>query len=59
MKKTIVQELNEHIKTTESLFNLVDQISTSAKICIDSLNNGGKILLFGNGGSAADSTYSS
>ena len=57
MKKTIVQELNEHIKTTESLFNLVDQISTSAKICIDSLNNGGKILLFGNGGSAADSQH--
>jgi D-sedoheptulose 7-phosphate isomerase len=57
MKRTIEQEFNEHLLTAESLFNLTDQIIKSAKICIKSLNNGGKILLFGNGGSAADSQH--
>ena len=32
-------------------------IEVAAKICIDSLKNGGKILIFGNGGSAADAQH--
>ena len=54
MKNIIENEFNEHIKTAKSMYPLTEIISKSAKLCIDCLKNGGKILLFGNGGSAAD-----
>jgi D-sedoheptulose 7-phosphate isomerase len=57
MKKTIEYEFKEHIKIAESLFNLTIEIENSAKICIESLKNGGKIILFGNGGSASDAQH--
>ena len=57
MKDIIINEFNEHIKTAKSLHNLTSEVVTSAQLCIDSLNNGGKILLFGNGGSAADAQH--
>ncbi len=57
MKDIIKNEFNEHIKTAKSLHNLTSEVVTSAQLCIDSLNNGGKILLFGNGGSAADAQH--
>jgi D-sedoheptulose 7-phosphate isomerase len=57
MKDIIQNEFNEHIKTAKLLHNLSDSLASSAKICIDCLNNGGKILLFGNGGSAADAQH--
>ena len=39
------------------LDNLTDDVASSAQLCIDCLRNGGKILLFGNGGSAADAQH--
>ena len=57
MKDIIQNEFNEHIKTSNLIHNLTDAVATSAQICIDCLNNGGKILIFGNGGSAADAQH--
>lgn len=36
---------------------LLSGVQTSAKICISALQNGGKVLLCGNGGSAADAQH--
>ncbi|WP_053820517.1 D-sedoheptulose 7-phosphate isomerase [Candidatus Pseudothioglobus singularis] len=57
MKELINNEFNAHIKTANLLHNLTDVVAESAKICIDCLKNGGKILLIGNGGSAADAQH--
>ena len=57
MKDTIKNEFNEHIKVANSIYCLTDAIAISAQLCIDCLKSGGKILLFGNGGSAADAQH--
>jgi D-sedoheptulose 7-phosphate isomerase len=57
MKNIIQNEFNDHIKTSNSLHNLTDAVATSAQICINCLKSGGKILIFGNGGSAADAQH--
>ena len=57
MKDIIENEFNEHIKVANSTHCLTDDIAISAGLCIDCLKNGGKILLFGNGGSAADAQH--
>ena len=57
MNEIIEHEFNEHIKTTNLLYGLTDILANSAQICIDCLKNGGKILIFGNGGSAADAQH--
>ena len=57
MKDIIENEFNEHIKAANSIHCLTDAVAISAQLCIDCLKNGGKILLFGNGGSAADAQH--
>ena len=57
MKDIIENEFNEHIKVANSIYCLTDSIAISAQLCIDCLKSGGKILLFGNGGSAADAQH--
>ena len=57
MKDIIENEFNEYIKVANSIHCLTDAVAISAKVCIDCLKNGGKILLFGNGGSAADAQH--
>ena len=57
MKDIIIDEFNEHIRTAGMLHNLADLIASSAQECIESLKNNGKILLIGNGGSAADAQH--
>ena len=57
MKNIIVNEFDEHIKTANSMHTLTDGIASATQLCIDGLNNGGKILIFGNGGSAADAQH--
>lgn len=58
MKSLVKNEFNEHIKVALQTIKLIDEsIETSAKICIETLKNGGKIILFGNGGSAADAQH--
>ena len=51
-------EIGESIKVINELEkNCIEVISKSALVIIDSLKNGGKILICGNGGSAADSQH--
>ena len=57
MKKVIENNFNEHIEVAKSIHLLTDAIAISAQLCIDCIKNGGKILLFGNGGSAADAQH--
>ena len=58
MQSIIKHEFSEHIKASQNtLESTVDQIETASKICINSLKNGGKILIMGNGGSAADAQH--
>jgi D-sedoheptulose 7-phosphate isomerase len=57
MKNIIENELNEHLKAASLLHNITDLVAASAKLCKDCINNGGKILLFGNGGSASDAQH--
>ncbi|MDB0021108.1 D-sedoheptulose 7-phosphate isomerase [Candidatus Pseudothioglobus singularis] len=58
MQSIIKHEFSEHIKPSQNtLDSITDQIETASKICINSLKNGGKILIMGNGGSAADAQH--
>ena len=58
MQSIIKHEFSEHIKASQNtLDSIADQIETASKICINSLKNGGKILIMGNGGSAADAQH--
>ena len=58
MKSIIEFEFNEHLKTTQSTLEyIVKPLEDAANLCINCLQNGGKILIFGNGGSAADAQH--
>ena len=58
MQSIIRQEFIEHLKTAEATNERIGRnIETTAKLCIKSLQKGGKILIFGNGGSAADAQH--
>jgi D-sedoheptulose 7-phosphate isomerase len=58
MKSDILEELNEHKLLIDKVIeNNLESIENSAKEIIKSLKNGGKVLLCGNGGSAADAQH--
>ena len=58
MNSVIQEEFNNHIKTSQqSMENLSTDIGIAAKICVKALKNDGKIMLFGNGGSAAIASH--
>ena len=58
MESIIKHEFNEHIKVSvETIKSAEKTIETAANLCIESLKKGNKILLFGNGGSAADAQH--
>jgi len=57
MKSIIENEFAEHLKVAQKIYSITDQVETAAQLCINSLKNGGKILIFGNGGSAADAQH--
>ena len=58
MQPIIKFEFEEHLKTVQTTMELIgDSLEIAAKLCIDSLNHGGKVLIFGNGGSAADAQH--
>lgn len=58
MQSIIQHEFNEHLKTSKTTFESIgEKIEVAARLCIDCLNNGRKILIFGNGGSAADAQH--
>lgn len=57
--KTIIEfEFNEHLKTSQATLKYIaEPLENAANLCIDCLQNSGKILIFGNGGSAADAQH--
>jgi len=57
MKKNIERTLIESSEIIKNSVSLSDQIEKSIQIIINSLNNKKKIIIFGNGGSAADSQH--
>jgi D-sedoheptulose 7-phosphate isomerase len=58
VKETILDEFNSHKKTIEdTIEKLVPDVEKASKMAIETLKNGGKILLCGNGGSAADAQH--
>lgn len=57
MINKIIESLNESIKVKERTKKLANEIARIAELCIGVLRNGGKIVLFGNGGSAADAQH--
>ena len=57
MKNNIKNEIDEHLRVADLLHGLTDLITKSAELCINALNKDRKILLFGNGGSAADAQH--
>lgn len=58
MKLTIKSEFSEHLKVAQATLEYIaTPLAMAAKLCITALNSGGKILIFGNGGSAADAQH--
>ena len=58
MQSIIKHEFSEHLKASKkTMESIVKPIEIAAKLCIDSLKNSNKILIFGNGGSAADAQH--
>src|SRR3989304_10436523 len=58
MKDKIKQELREHIRVIKEVTNKqISQIEIAANIILESLLLKGKVVLFGNGGSAADAQH--
>ena len=58
MQSIIKHEFSEHLKVSKkTMESICKPIEIAAKLCIDSLINGNKILIFGNGGSAADAQH--
>lgn len=53
----IIESLANHISTVKQVESLQSAILAVADRIIDSLQSGGKVLLMGNGGSAADSQH--
>lgn len=57
LERMIIKELEENIDTIKSSRDLTDIIAKASKIIIDCYENGGKVILMGNGGSAADAQH--
>jgi D-sedoheptulose 7-phosphate isomerase len=58
MQKTIAKEFQNHLTISQATFQMISTIlEDSAKLCINCLKNNGKIILFGNGGSAGDAQH--
>lgn len=55
--KTFLSVLNQHQKVIEKLAHQNAEIEAAGKLLIETIRQGGKILLCGNGGSAADSQH--
>jgi D-sedoheptulose 7-phosphate isomerase len=58
-RATIRRRVNESITVKQNLLaeHLVDTLAVLAERVVDSIREGGKLILFGNGGSAADAVH--
>ena len=50
-------ELDEHIKNTQSIYKLIPKIKTLTNTIISAFKEDKKLLICGNGGSAADAQH--
>ena len=57
MTSRIQRYFDEHLATVETLREQIEVIERATQLCTDALGQGRKILLCGNGGSAADSQH--
>lgn len=57
MRDLILSEIEESIEVKKDILNYADLIEKGVKILINTLLEGGKILICGNGGSAADAQH--
>jgi len=57
MIEIIKSELNLHSEVFSKMETLSSSIESIAKLAIDSIKSNGKIIIFGNGGSAADAQH--
>ncbi|CAA6819968.1 MAG: Phosphoheptose isomerase 1 (EC [uncultured Sulfurovum sp.] len=58
MKTTIVREFEEHLKTIEAVIGTMEEgLEKASSLAVEVLGRGNKILLCGNGGSAADAQH--
>ena len=53
----IEREIQESIAVKEQLVGVAQLIADAARLIIASMRNGGKLIVFGNGGSAADAQH--
>ena len=58
MKTTIARELQEHLETIEAVIGTMEEnLEKASRMAVEVLKNGNKVLLCGNGGSAADAQH--
>ncbi|MFC2143090.1 SIS domain-containing protein [Candidatus Aenigmatarchaeota archaeon] len=57
MKDLIRTQLEESSETMKNCIHVIEKIEHAAKLVIESLEMGGKVILFGNGGSAAQAQH--
>jgi D-sedoheptulose 7-phosphate isomerase len=57
MQNTIQNTIQNSINNITDSLKLVPQLEIAGKILVNAINNGNKILICGNGGSAADSQH--
>ena len=57
MKEHISQKLQEAVESKKRLLGMEGHIFQMSSLIVDSFRKGGKVVLFGNGGSAADAQH--
>lgn len=57
MKEHISKCINDSIETKRMLLNVIGDIELMCNIVVNAYKNGGKLIIFGNGGSAADAQH--
>ena len=58
MKKTIENEFQSHLETIQKVIEtMTEPLEKASKLAVETLKAGNKILIFGNGGSAADAQH--
>ena len=57
MASKIKELLDEHLEIFKSLYELEEKIQKSVEMISEAIKNGGKLLVCGNGGSAADAQH--